>query len=69
MFSPLLIFISHTSADKPFVRTIDKRLRKAGYTTWLDEHKLLPGDPLAATISVALNSANVVLIVVCPLPQ
>jgi hypothetical protein len=64
MFSDLLIFISHTSADKPFVRRIDARLRKAGYATWLDEHKLLPGDPLAETISEALTTANVVLVVV-----
>lgn len=58
------IFISHTSADKPFVRRLSKRIESEGYSVWLDEHDLLVGDPLAERIGDALKSARVVLVVV-----
>jgi len=58
------IFISHASIDKPFVRRLTRRLKKANYSIWLDEHELVAGDPLGAKIAEALRRARVVLVVV-----
>ena len=58
------VFISHSSADKQFVRRLDKRLKRAGYDTWLDEHELLAGDPLGTKVAEGILGAQVVLVVV-----
>jgi hypothetical protein len=58
------IFISHTKADKPFVRRLAARLEKAHFHVWLDEHDLIAGDLLSQTISKALEAAKVILVVV-----
>jgi hypothetical protein len=58
------VFISHTAKDKPFVRRLVARIAEAGYDVWLDEHALVVGDPLAATVGEALKKAKVVLVVV-----
>src|SRR5262245_21104097 len=61
---PGQVFLSHSSADKPFVRKLAHRLEKEGFSVWLDEKKLIAGDPLGKTISEALDRASVVLVVV-----
>jgi hypothetical protein len=58
------VFISHTAADKPFVRRLAARLKKSGFYIWLDEHDLIAGDPLPQSIGKALQRAKVILIVV-----
>lgn len=58
------IFISHTSADKPFVRRLVRRLQRAHFKTWLDERELIPGDRLAERITEAVADAKCVLVVV-----
>lgn len=58
------IFISHTAADKPFVRLLADQITKNGFQVWLDERDLVVGDPLAENISKALTSARVVLVIV-----
>nr|BFD94125.1 hypothetical protein KitaXyl93_54850 [Kitasatospora sp. Xyl93] len=59
------IFISHSSADKPFVRRrIETPLREAGYDTWLDEKELLAGDPLPRKVSEGIRDAKVVIVVI-----
>jgi hypothetical protein len=58
------IFISHTAADKPFVRRLARRLEKAHFQVWLDEHDLIAGDPLPESIGKALQAAKVILVVV-----
>lgn len=58
------IFISHTSADKPFVRRLAARLVKSDFQVWLDEHDLIAGDPLPESVSKALQAAKVILVVV-----
>jgi hypothetical protein len=58
------IFISHSSVDKPFVRRLAARIRKAGYEVWLDEHELLAGDALGEKIAVALKETKVIIVVV-----
>jgi hypothetical protein len=58
------VFISHTAADKPFVRRLTARLEKTHFHVWLDEHDLIAGDPLPESIGKALQAARVILVVV-----
>jgi hypothetical protein len=61
---PGQVFLSHSSVDKSFVRKLTHRIEKEGFRVWLDEKKLIAGDPLGKTISEALDRASVVLVVV-----
>lgn len=58
------IFLSHSSADKPFVRTLATDLRANDVEVWLDEEVLLPGDSLTAGITRGLETADYVILVV-----
>lgn len=58
------IFISHSSADKRFVRSLADRITAAGFDVWLDERELRAGDSLPTEVSSALESAQVVIVVV-----
>ncbi|MBW3662694.1 MAG: toll/interleukin-1 receptor domain-containing protein [Actinobacteria bacterium] len=58
------LFISHSSADKPKVRRLEKRLRAGGYDTWLDEKEIAVGDALAGRVSEGVKTAKIVLVVV-----
>ena len=58
------VFISHSSADKTFVRRLSRAIEDAGFQVWLDEKELLVGDPLPQKISDGVASAAVVLVVV-----
>jgi hypothetical protein len=58
------VFVSHTAADKPFVRRLAARLEKSDFHVWLDEHDLIAGDPLPESIGKALQAAKVILVVV-----
>ena len=58
------VFISHTSADKRFVRRLGTRLKTSSFDIWLDEHELVAGDPLPETVGKALEAAKVILVVV-----
>lgn len=57
------VFISHSSADKAFVRKLAEKLGAIGFQTWLDEKELLVGDSLPRKISEGVRSAPVVLVV------
>lgn len=58
------VFISHTTADKPFVRRLSARLEKSQFQVWFDEHDLIAGDPLPERVGKALQAAKVILVVV-----
>jgi hypothetical protein len=58
----MLIFLCHCSEDKPAVRNLHGRLQQAGYTPWLDEVDLLPGQDWDREISDVLRRADVVLV-------
>ncbi|MCK4558645.1 MAG: toll/interleukin-1 receptor domain-containing protein [Calditrichia bacterium] len=58
------IFISHSSADKPFVRSLSEKINNSGYSVWLDERDLIVGDPIAEKISKAIEEARIVFVVV-----
>ena len=44
------VFISHTSADKPFARALHDELQKHGIRCWLDEKQILPGEDILERI-------------------
>lgn len=60
--SPLRVFLCHASGDKPAVRKLYQRLRRAGFRPWLDEKDILPGQDWESEIQNALRSADVVIV-------
>jgi hypothetical protein len=60
------IFISYSSKDRSFVRSLTRRLWRERYSVWLDEKELVPGDALATRLSEAIEQAKVVLVIVTP---
>lgn len=56
------LFLSHSSADKPFVRRFCEALRAGGLTPWIDEVDLGAGDSIRAKIELALRDSDVLLV-------
>jgi TIR domain len=52
------VFLSHSSADKPFVRMFSADLEAAGFEVWLDEAKLKIGDSLLPELAAAIDSTD-----------
>jgi hypothetical protein len=59
---PLKVFLCHSSADKPAVRTVYLQLKNDGFTPWLDEEDLLPGQNWNLEIKKAVKNTDVVII-------
>jgi hypothetical protein len=59
---PLHVFLCHSSADKPAVRNLYRRLRKDGIDAWLDEEKLLPGQDWQLAIPKAVRDSDIVIV-------
>ena len=57
------VFISHASADKPFVFRLAFELLAEGVPVWLDKWELGPGDPLITSLDSALDGSARVLVV------
>ena len=61
------IFLSHTSADKPFVRELKSRLEAHGVKdVWLDEAEILVGDSLTKKIEEGLKKTKYIGVVLSP---
>lgn len=61
------IFLSHTSADKPFVRELKSRLESQGVKdVWLDEAEILVGDSLTKKIEEGLKRTNYIGVALSP---
>ena len=58
----LMVFLCHSSEDKPKVRNLYKRLVSDGFNPWLDEENLLPGQPWDETILKAVRESDVVIV-------
>ena len=56
------VFLCHASGDKQAVRALYQRLREEGFTPWLDEENLLPGQDWEREISSAVRGSSVVLV-------
>lgn len=61
------IFLSHTSADKPFVRELKAKLEAHGVKeVWLDEAEIQVGDSLTKKIDEGLKKTKYIGIVLSP---
>ena len=57
------VFISHSSADKKFVRTLKTDLKANGIDTFVDEDELEFGDSLKERLEVALDKSSHFIII------
>jgi len=57
------VFISHSSADKLFVRTLNDDLKSNGIDTWVDEEVMALGDNLDLQIRKGIKKADIFIIV------
>jgi len=58
----LAVFLCHSSADKPSIRDLHRRLTSDGVDAWLDEICLLPGQDWDLEIQRAIRRSQVVLV-------
>jgi tetratricopeptide (TPR) repeat protein len=63
---PFHVFLSHSSADKPAVEALARRLAKEGIEPWLDKWHLIPGDPWQPAIEGALAESGTCAVFVGP---
>ena len=59
---PLRVFLCHSSDDKPIVRTLYHRLIADGFSPWLDEESMLPGQQWDQVISMEMRNSDVVIV-------
>lgn len=52
------VFISHRHSVAPFAKRFRNELRRRGFGTWIDVHKLVPGDELTPEIIEAIQSST-----------
>lgn len=60
------VFLSHNSQDKPQVRKLAGRLKKAGLRVWFDEWVIKPGDDIYLAIERGLEAARVQVLCLSP---
>jgi hypothetical protein len=60
------VFLSHSSADKPAVEDLARRLAEEGIEAWLDKWHLIPGDPWQPAIEKALAESETCVVFVGP---
>ena len=60
------VFLSHSSADKPAVEALARRLAKDDIQAWLDKWHLIPGDPWQPAIEKALAESESCAVFVGP---
>jgi TIR domain len=59
----MLVFISHSAADKPFVRRLYGELQRRGLRLWLDEAEIRVGESIPERVGNAIQQADVFCIV------
>ncbi len=52
------VFLSHSSADKPAVEDLARRLRELGIEPFLDKWHLVPGEPWQEALEEALDASR-----------
>lgn len=62
----LKVFISHSSSDQMFVRTLKSDLNENNIQTWVDEDQLNLGDNLVDKLEIALDESSHFLIILSP---
>ena len=66
MKSSFQVFLSYSSADKPAVEEVGRRLLKEGIEAWFDKWHLIPGDPWQPAIENALAESETCAVFVGP---
>ncbi|MEM6898585.1 MAG: TIR domain-containing protein [Pseudomonadota bacterium] len=56
-------FLCHNSRDKPFVMKLAARLRRRGYSIWLDDERLAVGPDLTEQVDAAISACRVAIVV------
>jgi len=59
----LSVFVSHSSRDKRFVRSLKKYLEEHGVRVWLDEANLFPGEALFDRLSESILRTDLLIAV------
>jgi hypothetical protein len=60
------IFLSHTHADKPFVRRLAQDLQEAEVRVWLDEAEMMIGDSLIEKIREGIDQIEYLGVILSP---
>ncbi|MDZ4700231.1 MAG: tetratricopeptide repeat protein [Rhodothermales bacterium] len=60
------LFISHTTADDAFVRSLRSALADLGQAGWIDSREMRGGDPLWPEVQKAIEDASAFVVVVSP---
>jgi hypothetical protein len=61
-----VIFLSHSSQDKPKVRRLAEGLTHAGFSVWLDEWQIRVGDCIPTSIERGLETCRFLVVVLSP---
>jgi hypothetical protein len=61
-----MLFLSHSSRDKPIVRTLAQHLEDAGFPTWLDEWKIRVGECIPSGIQNGIANSRFVIVALSP---
>jgi hypothetical protein len=60
------IFISHSGADREWVRDFAASLKAHGSEVWLDEWQVRPGEPWQQALENGLRGSDIVAFIVTP---
>jgi hypothetical protein len=63
---PFDVFLSHNSKDKPRVRRLAERLKRAGLRVWFDAWVLHPGDDIYLAIEHGLEASRTLVLCMSP---
>ena len=58
----LMIFLSYARNDQDTVKAVYKRLKDEGYTPWMDQYDILPGEEWERSIKSAIKKADFFLV-------
>ena len=60
------VFLSHTSADKPFVERLARDLTRLGIEVWYDKYEIQVGESIFQRVSEGLGESEYFAIVLSP---
>ena len=60
------VFLSHARKDDDLARKLGERLARSGFTVWISEDQVLPGENWAKKIGKALDDSDLMVILLTP---
>lgn len=60
------VFISYSTEDSHFARSLSKALKERSIGVWLDQHEIRVGDSLTKRIGQALNDQDFMIVILSP---